>query len=165
MADNIDKTQSVSGETVEDMTQDYLTAIKELKENSVDRSAYDSLRAENKRLLDSLVNGQTIEKPSESIELPTRLDCYKKYKENNFNSDLDYWKNIVELREATIREYGKDPCVSGNFGVTPDGETIPPSYGEKEEIEGMFETIKEAINESDGNPAVFRQIMTQFYKN
>ena len=44
--------------TVEDNTQDCLAAIKELKENSVNRSEYDKLRAENKRLIDAVVNGQ-----------------------------------------------------------------------------------------------------------
>ena len=45
--------------TVEDNTQDYLAAIKELKQNSVDRSEYDKLRAENKKLIDAVVNGQS----------------------------------------------------------------------------------------------------------
>lgn len=33
-----------TGTQVEDMTQDYLDAIKDLKQNSVDRSKYDQLR-------------------------------------------------------------------------------------------------------------------------
>ena len=57
---------------VEDMTPDYLAAIQELKQNSVDRSKYDELRAENKKLLQSIVNGQQVEieapKPKKSIE-------------------------------------------------------------------------------------------------
>ena len=52
-----EKEISVTG-TVEDNTQDYLAAIKELKEKSVDRSEYDKLRAENKKLIDAVVNGQ-----------------------------------------------------------------------------------------------------------
>ena len=52
-----EKEISVTG-TVEDNTQDYLAAIKELKQNSVDRSEQDKLRAENKKLIDAVVNGQ-----------------------------------------------------------------------------------------------------------
>ena len=63
---------SVPGEKVEDMTPDYLSAIKDLKQNSVDRSQYDALKAENKRLLDAVVNGQTIDqeaaKPAVDID-------------------------------------------------------------------------------------------------
>lgn len=66
-----EKEISVTG-AVEDMTPDYLEAIKSLKENSVDRSKYDELRAENKKLLQSIVNGQQVEieeqKPKKSIE-------------------------------------------------------------------------------------------------
>ena len=51
-----EKEISVTG-TVEDNTQDYLAAIKELKENSVNRTEYDKLRAENKRLIDAVING------------------------------------------------------------------------------------------------------------
>ena len=57
---------------VEDMTPDYLAAIQELKQNSVDRSKYDELRAENKKLLQSIVNGQQVEveepKPKKDID-------------------------------------------------------------------------------------------------
>ena len=48
---------SVSG-TVEDNTQDYIEAIQALKQNSVDRSEYDKLRAENKKLIDAVVNAR-----------------------------------------------------------------------------------------------------------
>ncbi|MBO7716133.1 MAG: hypothetical protein J6S85_21390, partial [Methanobrevibacter sp.] len=55
--------QKLTNETgvVEDSTQDYLAAIQELKQNSVNRSDYDKLKAENKKLIDAVVNGQTIE--------------------------------------------------------------------------------------------------------
>ena len=52
-----EKQTNVSGTEVEDMTPDYLAAINELKQNSVDRSKYEELKAENKKLLDSIVNG------------------------------------------------------------------------------------------------------------
>ena len=53
-----EKEISVTG-TVEDNTQDYINAIKDLKQNSVNRSEYEKLRAENKKLIDAVVNGQS----------------------------------------------------------------------------------------------------------
>lgn len=57
---------------VDDTTVDYISAIQNLKQNTVDRSKYDELRAENKKLLESIVNGREIEMPEakqkESIE-------------------------------------------------------------------------------------------------
>ena len=40
-----------------DSDVDYLAAIKELKANSVDRAKYDKLKEENKKLLDTVING------------------------------------------------------------------------------------------------------------
>ena len=52
--------------------EDYIEAIKNLKQTTVDKSAYDSLRAENKKLLESLINGEEIQPQnkvlSESID-------------------------------------------------------------------------------------------------
>lgn len=47
--------------TVEDTAADYIEAINTLKQNTVDRQKYNELKAENKKLLDSIVNGQEIE--------------------------------------------------------------------------------------------------------
>ena len=39
----------------------YIDAIKDLKQNSVSKEKYDALAAENKKLVDALVNGEEIE--------------------------------------------------------------------------------------------------------
>ena len=57
--DKLNNEQTVDNST--DTSLDYIEAIKTLRETTVDKSAYDSLRAENKKLLQSLVNGETIE--------------------------------------------------------------------------------------------------------
>ena len=135
---------------------DYIAAIKELKENSVEKGKYDTLKAENKKLLDALVNGSDIETESSQPELGTRLEYYKAYKENKFTTDLDYWTNFLNLREATIREYGKDPLVTGNYGLTPEGEKVEPAYGEQEAMDNLCNGIAQMIDEADGDPNVFR---------
>ena len=76
-------------EVVVDNT-DYIDAIKDLKQNSVGKDKYDALKAENKKLLDAIVNGQELPNQSNSESLDSRLDYYKAYKENKFNSDLEY---------------------------------------------------------------------------
>lgn len=152
MADELEKRNE---ETVVDNT-DYIAAIKELKENSVDKGKYDTLKAENKKLLDALVNGSDIDTQSSQPELGTRLEYYKAYKENKFTTDLDYWTNFLNLREATIKEYGKDPLVTGNYGLTPEGEKVEPAYGEQEAMDNLCNGIAQMIDEADGDPNVFR---------
>lgn len=137
---------------------DYIKAIKELKENSVSKEKYDTLAKEKKELLNALVNGQGIEQQNEE-KLESREFYYKKYKENKFSNDLDYWDNFLKLRKATIKEYGSDPCVTGNYGFTPEGGRAEPEYGEKETIEEQMNLIEDMIKESEGNPIVFETLM------
>ena len=75
-------------EVVVDNT-DYIDAIKELKQNSVDKDKYDALKAENKKLLEAMINGTELQSQS-AEKLDSRLEYYKKYKENKFNNDLEY---------------------------------------------------------------------------
>ena len=138
---------------------DYIAAIKELKENSVSKDKYDALMAERKQLIDSIVNGQEDDAQVDTPELGSRLDYYRKYKENNFNSNLEYWDNLCKLRRATIAEYGADPTVTGNYGLTPEGEKVEPAYGETEAMESAFDIIENMIKEADGDPRYFDALM------
>ena len=99
-----EKEISVTG-TVEDNTQDYLAAIKELKENSVNRSEYDKLRAENKRLIDAVVNGQPGQE--EQVFVKHSKEQIDDLRNDLFNSpreltNLEYVTKAMELREALI---------------------------------------------------------------
>ena len=144
-------------EVVVDNT-DYIDAIKELKQNSVDKDKYDALKAENKKLLDAIVNGQDIQSQS-AEQLDSRLEYYKKYKENNFNNDLEYWENFLNLRKATMKEYGADPCVTGNYGLTPEGGRANAAYGEAETVQEQMEMIEDFVKEASGNPLIFETLL------
>ena len=53
---------NVSEQTnVADNSSNYIEAIKEMKANTVDKQAYLKLKEENKQLLNSIVNGQSLE--------------------------------------------------------------------------------------------------------
>lgn len=149
------KQQSESGEV--DNT-DYIDAIKSLKENSVSKDKYDALAKEKKELLDALVNGQSIEQQNED-KLEAREVYYKKYKDNEFSSDLEYWDNFLKLRKATMNEFGYDPCVTGSYGFTPEGTKVEATYGEAETIEQQMDLIEGMVEEANGNPVVFEALM------
>lgn len=143
---------------------DYIDAIKSLKENSVSKDKYDALEAEKKQLLDALISGQEVNLPDEGEKLGSRIEYYKKYKENKFSSNLEFWDNFCKLRKATIEEYGADPTVTGNFGLTPEGDRIEPSYGEADAMEKEIGVIEQMIEEADGNPIVFDALMQSAIK-
>lgn len=144
-------------EVVVDNT-DYIDAIKELKQNSVDKDKYDALKAENKKLLEAMINGSDLQSQSNE-QLDSRLEYYKKYKENKFNNDLEYWENFLNLRKATMKEYGADPCVTGNYGLTPEGGRANAAYGEAETVQEQMEMIEDFVKEANGNPLVFETLL------
>ena len=154
------KTERVEAQNAEMDADSYIEALREMKENSVPKDDFLKLKAENRKLLNSLANGDySSQKEEVKEELPTRIECLKKYRANNFSNDLEYWKNICDLRDATIREYGKDPTVTGAYGVTPEGDKLDPAYGEVEEMEAQFNTIKAIINEANGSPEQFKILL------
>lgn len=145
-----EKEISVTG-TVEDNTQDYLAAIKELKQNSVDRSEYDKLRAENKRLIDAVVNGQpgqeeqvVVKHSKEQID-DLRNELFNSPKEL---SNLEYITKAMELREALIENGEPDPFL-------PVGKQISPTRDDLEGAEKVAQVYKECIDYAEGDSEVF----------
>ena len=145
-----EKEISVTG-TVEDNTQDYLAAIKELKEKSVDRSEYDKLRAENKKLIDAVVNGQpgqeepVFTKHSKEQIDDLRNDLFNSPRELN---NLEYVTKAMELREALMENGEPDPFL-------PVGKQISPTRDDLEGAEKVAQVYKECIEYAEGDSEVF----------
>ena len=141
---------SVTG-TVEDNTQDYLAAIKELKENSVNRSEYEKLRAENKKLIDAVVNGQpgqeeqvVVRHSKEQID-DLRNDLFNSPRELN---NLEFITKTMELREALMENGEPDPFL-------PVGKQISPTRDDIEGAEKVAQVYKECIEYAEGDSEVF----------
>lgn len=131
--------------TVEDMTPDYLAAIKELKENSVDRQKYNELKAENKKLLDSIVNGTEVALPAEEMKSVEELRAaYLKEDQSN----LEYITNVLALREALMAEGKPDPFL-------PIGEQILPTDEDVATANKVAQVLEECVDYAEGNSAVF----------
>ena len=145
-----EKEISVTG-TVEDNTQDYLAAIKELKEKSVDRSEYDKLRAENKKLIDAVVNGQpgqeepVFTKHSKEQIVDLRNELFNSPRELN---NLEYITKAMELREALMENGEPDPFL-------PVGKQISPTRDDLEGAEKVAQVYKECIDYAEGDSEVF----------
>ena len=138
---------SVTGK-VEDSTPDYLAAIKELKQNSVDRSEYDKLKAENKKLIDAVVNGQ----PGDVESKPQyrNPDEIREELFNNEHNNLDYVKLALELRSSLIAEGKPDPFL-------PMGSQIAPTADDVEKAEKVAQVYQECIDYADGDSKLFTQ--------
>lgn len=137
--------QNETGTPAVDNT-DYIAAIKELKENSVDRAKYDQLKAENKKLLDSIVNGSSIEMPAkeEKKSIEELRAAYLKEDQSN----LEYITNTLALREAIIAEGKPDPFL-------PVGEQIMPTDEDVATANKVAQILQECVDYAEGDSAVF----------
>lgn len=145
-----EKEISVTG-NVEDNTQDYIAAIKELKQNSVNRSEYDKLRAENKKLIDAVVNGQPGQE--EQVVVKHSREQIDDLRNELFNSpreltNLEYVTKAMELREALIENGEPDPFL-------PVGKQISPTRDDLEGAEKVAQVYRECIEYAEGDSEVF----------
>ena len=142
-----EKEQSVTG-TVEDSTQDYLAAIQELKQNSVDRSEYEKLKAENKKLINAVVNGQSAD--VEAKPQYRDVDVIRDELFNHEHSNLDYVKLALELRSTLMAEGKPDPFL-------PTGSQIAPTVQDEEAAEKVAQIYQECVDYADGDSKLFTQ--------
>lgn len=130
---------------------DYIDAIAKLKASSVDRSEYEAVRAENKKLLDSLVNGSKVEVETEP-KGPTYRDPQEIRKElfdvDNPLTNLEYVTKAVELRDALLAKGEKDPFL-------PYGHNISPTEEDERAAENAANVFKHCIEYADGDDEVF----------
>lgn len=126
---------------------DYIEAIKKLKENSVPKEDYERVQDENRKLLQSLINGETIEQ--EAAERPDIAALRKElYGEEFAGSDLEYVSKTLELRKAIMEKGGMDPFL-------PYGKKIIPTEEDITTAERVAETLQECIDYADGDSTVF----------
>ena len=141
---------SVTG-TVEDNTQDYINAIKDLKQNSVDKAKYEALRLENKKLIDAVVNARpgqeeqvVVKHTKEQID-DLRNDLFNSPRELN---NLEFITKTMELREALMENGEPDPFL-------PVGKQISPTRDDIEGAEKVAQVYKECIEYAEGDSEVF----------
>ena len=140
----------VENNQVTDTSIDYISAINEMKQNSVDRAAYDKLRAENKQLLDTLVNGQRLDEPVIKEE-PVNIDELRSKLFNTKHKDmsnLEFVENALKLREALMERGEMDPFV-------PSGKKIHPTDDDFKKADKVATVLQECVDYADGNSEVF----------
>lgn len=123
----------------------YIEAIKEIKENSVAKEDYLKLKEENKQLLKSLVNGET--RQVEEKE-PVDIDALRNDLFNKDLSNLEYITKSLQLRDELIERGEKDPFL-------PYGKNILPTDDDIEKAEKVANVLKECVEIANGDSGVF----------
>ena len=140
--------EKVVTKEVEDNTQDYLKAIQDLKQNSVDRSEYEKLKAENKKLINAVVNGQDIEVEGQPKTRDT--DEIRDELFNHEHNNLDYIKLVLELRNNLISKGEPDPFLPIGSQITATPEDVAAA-------EKVAKVYQECVDYADGDSALFTQ--------
>lgn len=145
---------SVSGEEMSNMdtTQDYISAINEIKQNSVSKEAYLKVVEDNKKLLDSIVHGtyngkDQEQKPKEPDIDELRGELYGG--ESNNMTNLEYVDKTLQLRKALMDKGEQDPFVA------KAGKNYSPELVDFQKAERVASTLQECVDIAQGNPDVF----------
>lgn len=136
-------------ENVEQDTNNYIEAIKEIKANSVSKDAYKKLQEENKKLLESLIAGETIEAPKTTVEEKVDLNALRKHLDEA-ESPIDYCKTSLKLHEETLKQLDYNDYL-------PNGKKIRPTKEDEEKANLFIKEIKECIDYADGDDQLFIQ--------
>lgn len=130
--------------------KEYINQINDLKERTVSREEYERIKNDNKELAKALINGTGanipgITKPEEKPDLD---DLRKKLFTKKSKNDLEYFTNLLALRDGVMADGQPDPFLPINreFRATAQDEA---------DAERIATQIKEAIEYADGDPAVF----------
>lgn len=126
--------------------QMYIDAINELKANTVDKAAYDKLASDNKRLLNSLLNNQTISQEAQSSKESVASLRQKLFKEDL--SNLEFVKTALNLREALMEEGEPDP-------FTPQGHKVITEQSDVEAAQRVADVLQQCVEYSEGDSEVF----------
>lgn len=143
---NENKTVAVNNNQGTDTDIDYISAINEMKQNSVSKELYDKVCADNKKLLNTLVSGGQL---SEEIK-PVNIDeCRRKlFSENGTDSDLEFWDTALKLRQALIDKGESDPFL-------PYGQNIAPTDEDISTAKKVASVVQECIDYAQGDTTVF----------
>lgn len=137
--------EEIIEENVENGNEDYIETIKNLKQNTVPKSEAERLKADNKRLLEALTNGETIEQPK-AKEFDEEETISKIMNPNV--RDLDYFSNLLALRNYKL-ETEKIDIFAGK------GSSYQPAENEDAKIENVVKCLEHCIEYSDGDPDAF----------
>lgn len=144
--------------TEETEENDYIQAINELKANTVDKSQYEKLKAENKKLLDSLVSGQTPE-ITKIVEKPDINELRKKlFDPDNNLSNLEYVDNMLKLRNVLIENGDRDPFL-------PIGEKVEITADTVQKAENVANVLQECVDYAEGDSGIFTAQLQRIMKD
>ena len=130
-------------------------ALEETRANSVSKEKYEKLEEENRRLVSEIINGGGAgsgqQNPPEKADIPELREKLYGPKSSEL-TNLEFWKNTLELRDAVIAQEGYDPFL-------PYGEKIKPTVQDMEKAANVAKVVQECIEEANGDSEIFTALL------
>ena len=140
---------------VADNTPDYLAEIERLKSNTVDKTQYEKLLEDNKKLIQTIARNDERAKANEAAknnEQPIDINKLreKMFNPNNTLNNLDYIQSALQLRKGLMDKGEPDPFL-------PIGNKITPTAEDVETAERVAKAFQSCVDYADGDPELFTQ--------
>lgn len=137
-------------EVIESDNNQYIETIKQLKQTTVPKTELEKLQAENKKLLNTLLEGGELEAAATAPQKRSSDEIRKELFSDGADglTNLQVAKLAVELREAILDEGGIDPFV-------PQGSKIVAEDSDFVAADKMAEALKSCIEYANGDNEVF----------
>ena len=140
---------------VADNTPDYLAEIERLKSNTVDKTQYEKLLEDNKKLIQTIARNDERAKANEAAknnEQPIDINKLreKMFNPNNTLNNLEYIKSALELRKGLMDRGEPDPFL-------PIGNKISPTAEDVETANRVAKAFQSCVEYADGDPELFTQ--------
>lgn len=140
----------VDNQTEQTDAVDYISAINEIKQNSVPREKYEQLEREKKELINALKSNSQInlvdDREKKSLD-ELRSDLFNSGKDL---SNLEYVERTLALRDALIENGEQDPFL-------PNGKNYSITQDDINKAEMVAQTFRECVDYANGNSQLFTQ--------
>lgn len=156
MAENLQQ-ENLTSESGEDVTPsgvDYIQAIRNLQANTVSKTDYAKLQEENKKLLQSLINGETMEAPKVPGEDIDPNEVVKHITQNlETGSSMQMCEDLLKLVDYDKAHGNVHPFISLN--------NKSPEQADIDKAEKVEQYLRDCLEYADGDKYLFAQELTR----
>lgn len=136
-------------ETTAMSAEDYVNELNNIRENTISREEYERVCKENRTLANALTTGgATFGQAEAPVAKPDLLELKKKVMNSNNKTNLEYFTDVLNYRDALIDQEGIDPFLPVNKEYRPTEEDL-------EKAQEIADGLRECVEYANGDPKIF----------
>lgn len=144
----------INPEEIQEPEQSAADIITEMRANTVPKDKYNRLVEENRKLMKSLANGETIEVKAPETPDIAELDKALYTDDVQHLSDLEMVSKTLQLRKAVIDATGEDIFI-------PVGKRFSPEEDDIVKAERIADVFQQCVDAADGDTHRFMRLIDE----